>query len=419
MATVSFWGGVGVIGSSKILVEQDGWRVLLDFGLDYTPGAGPFRAGIRPRTGRELYDRLLTGLAPRIPHVYRSDLVEGTGLEGGTDGKTALFITHAHLDHMGLIGFVDPVLPMYASPETIRLVQALASAGDRVEGGDPVFRPLAAREPVQVGPLRVTRYDVDHDVAGASGYRVETENGVLAFTGDIRLHGRHPERSLRFAEAVRGARALVIEGTTLSMGFRNPVRTEQEVDALFEEALAQTPGLVMVSLYPRNVERVEAFSAAAARHGRSLLWPAMQARALSAWFDKEMPDWGGPALSEDIRRHPEQFVVQLAGYDIPWMLDFDPGPGSIYVHANGEPLGAYDPLWDVLQDWLRMRHVPFWSIGTSGHASPDDLNRLVSIVHPEILFPLHSQEPDRLLPPPGVERWLPERGRFYNLAGRR
>ena len=37
MADISFWGGVGVIGSSKVLIEQDSWRVLLDMGLDFSP----------------------------------------------------------------------------------------------------------------------------------------------------------------------------------------------------------------------------------------------------------------------------------------------------------------------------------------------------------------------------------------------
>ncbi|MGC8489696.1 MAG: MBL fold metallo-hydrolase, partial [Clostridia bacterium] len=368
MATVRFWGGVGVIGSSKILIEQDGWRVLLDFGLDYTPGVGLFQAGLRPRPGRELYDRLMTGVAPRISHVYAPQFVEGTGLPGGTDGRTALFITHAHLDHMGLTGFVDPALPMYASPDTVRLLQALADAGDRVEGGAPVLQSLQAGGPVQTGPFRVTRFDVEHDVAGASGYRVETEDGAVAFTGDIRLHGRHPETSLAFAEAVRGARALVIEGTTLSFGFGTQTRTEEEVDALFGRALRETPGLVMVSLYHRNVERAEAFLALAEREGRRFLWPKMQAEALSAWFGRGLEAWGSPELTAEVRRHPERFVVQLPGHDAPWMLDFGAGPGSVYLHANGDPLGPYDPLWHVVQDWLQHLHVPFWPIGTGGHA---------------------------------------------------
>lgn len=102
------------------------------------------------------------------------------------------------------------------------------------------------------------------------------------------------------------------------------------------------------------------------------------------------------------------------------MFFLSPCPGSVFVHANGEPLGAFDPGWDVLQDWLKFLHVPFWSIGTSGHASPEDLNRLVQWVQPDILFPLHSREPDRLLPPPGTLRWLPERGgKRYPLGGYR
>jgi ribonuclease J len=43
--------------------------------------------------------------------------------------------------------------------------------------------------------MTVERFDLDHDVPGASGYLVTTSDGVLAFTGDIRFHGHHPERS--------------------------------------------------------------------------------------------------------------------------------------------------------------------------------------------------------------------------------
>ena len=419
MAQVSFWGGVGVIGSSKILIEQDEWRVLLDFGLDYTPGSGLFRAGVHPRPGRELADRLRTGTAPRLPHVYRPEAVEGTGVPGGADGRTTLFISHAHLDHMGLTGFVDPGVPLFASPDTVRLLECLDRAGDRVEGGTPRMQPMEEGEPVEAGPFRVRRFDVDHDVPGASGYAVETNDGVLAFTGDIRLHGRHPERSLNFAAQVAGCRALVIEGTTLSMGFRQPVRRESDVDDLFDQALAATPGLVMVSLYPRNAERAAAFMERAWRRGRQFLWPAQEARYLSDWLREPVPAWGdGGVAAAAIRSHPGDYVVQVSGHALPALLDWGVGPGSVYLHANGEPLGPYDPLWAVMQEWLQYLHVPFWSIGTGGHASPDDLARLVEIVHPTILFPLHSQEPDRMIPPPGVRRWLPQRGAVYDLGGR-
>lgn len=418
MADVSFWGGVGIIGSSKVLIEQDGWRVLLDFGLDFNPGGGLFRQGVTMRPSFQLLDRLKTGQIPLIPHIYRSDAMHGYPLAAGSDGKTALFVTHAHIDHIGLTGWVDPAIPIYCSPDTRRLMEALAVAGDVPEGYPPRLLEAGEESPINFGPFRVTRYSVDHDVVGASGYAVETENGVVAFTGDIRLHGRHPEKSLNFAQKVQGARALVIEGTTLSFGFQTSQRFETDVDDLFEEALKETPGLVLVTLYPRNLERVEAFMERARGVGRTILWPESMARMFQAWGLSDVQTWEASTSPNRVRQDPSQYVVVVQPDFLPWLLDL-PLAGAVFVHANGEPLGVFDPKWELLQEWLKFLRVPFWSIGTGGHASPDDLNRLVELVRPDILFPLHSQEPDRLIPPPGVVRWLPQRGgRRYSLAGR-
>jgi len=419
MVKVSFWGGVGVIGSSKIMLECDGWRVLLDLGLDFHPGQGLFRMGVSPRTEQALADRLRIGEAPAINHLFRAEAVKSTGVAGGSDGQTAVFITHAHLDHIGLTGWVDPAVPIYASPDTIALMAALHQVGDDVEGGYPQLQPIVEDARLAFGPFGVRRYAVDHDVVGASGYAVDTPDGVLAFTGDIRLHGRHPEASVAFARAVAGARALVIEGTTLSFGFTHAERTEFDVDRQFGKIVGETPGLVLMTVYPRNIERVEAFVKEAKIQGRQVVWPKPMARFFRVMGLSDILGFGEDVALEEIQSRPQHYVVDLAVDQIPLLLDLPLGPGSVFVHANGEPLGAFDPRWDLLQDWLKFRHTPFWPIGTGGHASPDDLNRLVEMIHPDIVFPLHSQAPDRLIPPPGTLRWLPQRGgRRFDLAGR-
>ncbi len=410
MAEISFWGGVGVIGSSKVLIEQGSWRVMLDFGLDFTPGAGLFRMGVQVRPEFALHDRLYTEQAPLVPHIYRPEALHGFPLPAGSDRHTAVFISHAHIDHIGLTGFIDPSIPIYCSPQTYRLMEALAESGDVVEGYPPTFTAMEEGKPLTWGPFRVTCYPVDHDVVGASGYAVETEDGIVAFTGDIRLHGRHPEFSESFARSVKSARALVIEGTTLSFGFAEAQRTEAEVDALFAKALQQTPGLVLISLYPRNLERVESFLAIAKKAGRIMVWPKTWSTFFRHWGFKDIQAFEEDIDVAAIRHNPSQFVLQMNPQWLPWLLDLEVGPGSMFLHANGEPLGTFDPRWNVLHEWLKFLHVPFWSIGTSGHASPEDLNRLVQWIQPDILFPLHSMEPDRLLPPPGTVRWLPQRG---------
>lgn len=418
MANISFWGGVGVIGSSKVLIEQDGWRIILDFGLEFNPGQGLFRGRAQLRSGHELEDRLRTGIAPWLPYVYRADALGGVDLAGGADGRTAVFISHCHLDHIGLTGFIDPMIPIYGSPDTVRMMDALEKVGENVDGGHPTIIPLEDGEAVNVGPMRVTRYPVDHDVIGASGYAIETENGLVAFTGDIRLHGRHPERSLAFADAVQGARGLVIEGTTLTAGFREPQWTEWEVDQQFQSILDRTPGLVMMTVYPRNLERILAFLHLAKEAHRVVLWPSAVASFLSHMGILGVKSFDASVIG-NINAYPDRYVVQVAVTDLAWLLDLPTGPGAVFVHANGEPLGSFDPDWSVLQDWLAYTRTTFWSIGTSGHASPDDLHQLVERIRPDIVFPLHSLAPDRLVPPPGSRRWLPQRGgRRYPLQGR-
>jgi ribonuclease J len=394
------------------VVEQDDWRVVLDMGSDIPGREGLVRAPALLPPGTELHARLRLGEAPPIERLFRPEAVGGTGVAGGYDERTALFLTHGHIDHVGLLGWVDPALPVYAAEETVRMLDALEAAGQGLEGGRANVRPLAEGEPVDVGPMRVERRRVDHDIPGASGYLVHTDDGVIAYSGDLRLHGRHPELTERFAENASGAAALVMEGTSLSGDPRVAVRSEASVDAAFDTELGRVPGLVLMSIYPRDIERLTAFSAIAARHGRRILWPRPTAAFLRAWGLDDVHELD----VEQVRADPARFVVQLAVNELGTLLELPVGPGSLFLHANGEPLGPFQAGWDLLQQWLARLQVPFTVIGTSGHATPHDLHRVLEIVKPKVLFPVHTTDPYRLLPPPGTLRVLAEYGRSYDVA---
>jgi hypothetical protein len=275
-------------------------------------------------------------------------------------------------------------------------------------------RPLAEGEPLEVGPFVVERWRVDHDVPGASGFLVHTDGGIVAYSGDLRLHGRHPELTERFAEKAHGAAALVMEGTTLSSDPRFAVRTERDVEAAFEAELRRTPGLVLLAAYPRDIERVTAFLEIAARCGRTIMWPPEMAAFLRAYGVEGIEELDVAAVAGD----PARFVVQVAADRLETLLDLPLGPGSLFLHANGEPLGPFQATWDLLQQWLARLQVPFMIIGTSGHATPHDLHRVVELIAPAVLYPLHTVEPTRLLPPPGTLRVLAEYGRWYDVDRR-
>ncbi|HVV22956.1 MAG TPA: MBL fold metallo-hydrolase [Pseudonocardiaceae bacterium] len=457
MASIEFWGGLDVIGSSKIVVSDGGHRVLLDIGLDIPSGANLFRQPVRERPAHLLADRLRVGGAPRIPGLFDpAALAPGDPLADPVPGATHVFVSHPHIDHVGLAGFVRPDVPVHAHTDAVDLLTALDAAGAGLPGGDPDWQRMAAGDVVDVGPMRVECVPVDHDVPGATGYLVHTGDGTLAYTGDIRFHGRHAERSWAFADRAAGCAVLVTEATTLSFPSSAVPRTEGEVLASFVDGLAAN-GLVLLSMYPRDVERAAEFTDAARAAGRTIVWPAPDAAMLRAlgvpavtWgtedplagssidtedplagssIDTEDPLAGSSIDTEDplagssidtvtladVHGKPEAFVVQPDPADLPALLDLP--TADVFLHANGEPLGEFDPRWGVFTDWLAHLGIPLERIGGWGHATPEHLHEFVERVAPGVVFPVHTFEPTRLFPPGAVRRVVPRYGVTYGFDG--
>jgi ribonuclease J len=428
LASIEFWGGLGVIGSSKILVSDGGYRVLLDIGLDIPGEANLFRSPVGERPGRELADRLLVGGAPHIPGVFDpAALTDGDPLAEpvGESGTTHVFVSHPHIDHVGLAGFVRPDIPVHAHTDAVDLLEALSAGGAGLPGGDPDWQRMADGDSVTVGPMRVECVPVDHDVPGACGYLVHTTDGTLAYTGDIRFHGQHPELSWAFAERAAGCDVLVTEGTTLSfIPPEGEFRTEADVVKSFVEVLGTSAGLVLLSLYPRDVERVVEFVAAARSVGRTIVWPARVADMLRRLAVAGLVTWADAGIEgvetvtlADVRAKPGAYVVQPDPAVLPDLLDLPIEAGDVFLHANGEPLGEFDPRWPVFTDWLAHLGVELRKIGCWGHASPEHLHEFVERVRPGVVFPIHTFEPTRLYPPHVIRRVIPHYDTRYGFDG--
>lgn len=423
MAHIEFWGGVGVIGSSKVLIHDGDYRVLLDLGLDIPGDRDLFRSPAHVPDGRELAARVQVGAAAAIPGIYHPGALPPSDPLAEPVGPTALFISHPHIDHVGLAGFVRQDIAVHASPAAIALLQALDQAGERLPGPRDLnaagtdWQPLDTGTVVPVGPMRVERFDVDHDVPGASGYRVTTSDGVLAFSGDIRFHGHCPARSWAFADAVTGCDVLVTEGTTLSFDEVHPQRTEADFERDYEAELTSRSDLVLQAIYPRDLDRVRAVIRIAAAAGRTILWPERVTAFLEAAGVAEAVSIKSTGL-DAVRDAPSDFVIQLDVTDLAALLDLPLGPTSAMLHANGEPLGPFDPRWKLYTDWLAQCGLPLRNLGCTGHASQDDLHEMLYRIAPAIVVPIHTRSPYRLHPVGRTRRLVVEHSRSYDFAGR-
>lgn len=379
----------------KFAIQHGERRCLFDLGLEHAPGRALFSQGLAPRAGRELEDLVAVGAAPRLEGVYAG---------GGWDGATAVFISHLHLDHTSLVPYLHPDVPLFF-PAGMEAVRAAAVRAGYMGWREPAGTPCEAGRTVAWGDLAVTFLPVDHDVPGASGFLVQAPDLRLAFTGDQRRHGLHPELGAAFCAAVAGVDVLVQEGVTL--GFEGGARaTERDVIEGFPGVLASHPGLVVVNLTALNRERVEAFARAAQAAGRQFL---MEPAAAIIAGREEVLD--GDRL-EEVARRPGGFVLALGYESLPLLIDLRPPPGSVYVHSNGPPLGAYDPAFRVMEAWAVHFGLELVWLGSTGHSYPEDIVRTVREIGPGVVLPVHSAAPEALQVE-GIARLLPEVGRAY------
>ena len=426
--TVTFYNGLTTIGGPMIEVAYNDSHFLFDLGEVYRPELGL-------KLEDEDYQTLLKyQLIGEVPDFY-DEKITGKKIDTERWKHSAAYISHLHLDHSKALNLLDPSIPLYAGSITAHLLPTLNEHGDFLlpaAGHEKNYtRPIIAAEykkPIKVGEITIEIWPSDHDAYGATGLIVTTPDKKLAYTGDIRLHGYHPDWVHEFLKAAKGCDMFIIEGTGVSWpeekhaenseeftGPKNEVELTEEIVRLQNENPKRQ---ITFNTYPTNVERLLRIISDSPR---KVVVHAKRAHLLKDSLDKDFPYYYLPGEEkfadlnpelevsyEDLLNDNHQYLWQaVANYD---QLQ----KGGLYIHSNAEPLGDFDPAYKPFVEQFAQNGIEYLALRCSGHADEAELKEIISEVQAGVLIPVHTLHPELVENPYG-ERILPKRGQTITL----
>ena len=142
MVKLTFYGGVKEIGGNKILLEDKGTRVFLDFGMNFGKYAEYYTEFMPIRKNSCINDLTTLGMLPNIKGIYRRDYCKHMKIsdqkKNSIDG---VLISHAHIDHVGFINYLRQDIPIYVSPESRAIMNLFDISGAGAYNEYSQFKP--------------------------------------------------------------------------------------------------------------------------------------------------------------------------------------------------------------------------------------------------------------------------------------
>jgi ribonuclease J len=430
MTSLTFYGGVGEIGGNKILLRDEDTSIFLDFGKNFERERQFYdEPYLSPREEKHL---IYLGILPKISGLYKKDEAEPS--------IDAIVLSHPHADHWDYIRYVKDSVPIFCgeTAKTMIVARELASAGQRADyriaslsaiQGEQVckkFHTFRTGDVLNIGSIRLEPIHVDHSVPGAYGFIIYTSNGIIAYTGDFRLHGPRADMSKEFIDKAKQVHpdVLLTEATNIVDA---KMVSESEVEEKITGIVSTTQGLTLAGFYLNDIDRLTTFRQAAKTNGRQLTISTKQAwlvhnlqgdKHLNLFglddpnvriFQREKKrqyEWekalqqhypGKVVNAAYVNAHQDELLLAASFLDMNEMVEVQPEPGSVYILSQSEPFNEEMEIdYNKLLNWLEICGLPLYQVHASGHINPDQLKWAISEINPGRLYPIHTTRPNLL-----------------------
>ena len=373
------------IGGNCLEISSNKTRLLFDFGLP------------------------LTSIKEKNPPAFYRFAIEGV-YKNQTPQVSAVFLTHAHPDHYGLLTELNPEIPVYTSQATINLLINIAP----LFGNDFShinFIPLNSYQTIKIGPFTVKSLPVDHSAVQSFAYQIKIGKKRLLYTGDLRAHGKCAYLTKKLYKTP-SPDYLILEGTSLNRSSKR-LETESDLQKRLVKALSCRK-LPIIYFSAQNLDRFVSVYKAAKSLNKTLVIDPYTCFVLEqfTYLSPSIPQWDWPnirvyfannSLTKKLGKHkflykskkispkeilnnPNKFIIK-DNFIIRRKLLCETNKLCLIHSAWEGYLKEEDNAFKKDAEKFNLRLV---TLHTSGHGDLYTLKKIVKNLAPRMIIPIHT-----------------------------
>jgi ribonuclease J len=374
-------GGLGEIGMNLMVFEYGDAMIVVDCGMMF-PDAATLGVDV---------------IVPDMTYLF----------ENAAKLK-AIFLTHAHEDHIGAVPFlVDRVrVPIYGMPLTLGFVR------DKLEEfalDDVELRAIMPRNVVEAGPFRVEAIRVTHSIVDALAFAIRTPAGTIIHTGDFKIdHTPIDNHSTDLAALARYGEedVLLLLSDSTNALVEGHCPSERSVGGALSAAFANAPGRIIITTFASHIHRIQQVIDLARKHGRKVM---MIGRSLVD-NTETAERLGYLNIPRDVRANgsevdPRRIVILTTGTQgeatsalsrmaVGEHNQIEIVRGDTVIVSARTIAGNERSVVHMIDNlYRRGAEVITWDtadIHVSGHACQEELKLMLNLTRPKFFIPIHG-----------------------------
>jgi len=381
-------GGLDEVGKNMTAIEYENDIIVIDMGFEFP--------------SEDLF-----GVDYVIPDI--------SYLEENKKRIKGIFFTHGHLDHIGGVPYILPELdypPIYATRLTMGLIRKRSDEFKQTKMMK--MNVVDPKETIKIGAFTVNMFRVAHSIPDSVGFTIDTPVGKIVHTGDFKFDDA-PARNLNKADIGKieklgtdNVLALLCESTNSTKEGHS--MSEKKVGEVLDDVVGETKGRLIIASFSSQIGRIQQVLDSAKKHGRNVYVSGRSMREnINISAELGYLHFSGN-LIQDIKKYKKDAdnktlilttgsqgesvsaLTRMANRDHPHVRV---KKGDTIVLSASPIVGNEKAIFTVINNLIKLGatviHNKIKDVHTSGHGKRDELKRMIDMVKPRFLVPIHGE----------------------------